>query len=287
MQTSRHPSRLCLLVATITVHVLMLRAAHADPLGLDSPETDPLKMPRLVISELVTDPQSDHSESSGGNGVAFDAIPGTGSITSSDEFIELRFLGDTQLDLRGFSILFIDTTPSEYIFGKTKSGVLRFSPGSSLGALSPGGFVLLGNPPGALNNTIKIVLRNPYGVLYDLWDLDGTTDGPLGEASGNATGGDDEAVVRLPNAEWYFHASITPLLETPVPSSAAPAVPEPSCVWLFALSCLGVCAANRRRARCAKRRTPSRWPDSDSPRPASPEAAPESRDRCCVAGRST
>ncbi len=40
---------------------------------------------------LVTDPQADHSENSGGNGAPFDLEPGDGTVSSVDEFVELYF----------------------------------------------------------------------------------------------------------------------------------------------------------------------------------------------------
>ena len=87
MNTFRHPARSRFRTAAERIFtpaiVLILWAmgaatAHADRLG---------------ITEVVTDPQADHSESAGGNGVAFDHLPGNGSITSSDEFIELYWEG--------------------------------------------------------------------------------------------------------------------------------------------------------------------------------------------------
>ena len=234
----------------------------------------------LRITELVTDPQSDHNESSGGNGTPFDSTPGTGSITSSDEFIELRNFSNSLLDLTGYGLDFNDSTVSVYTFGVSTVGTLRFSPGSSLTALEPGAFVLLGNPPGALNNTIGVLLKDANGTALDQWDL-------VGGVTGNATGLADEAVIRAPNGESYQHTAITPLAESPLsdwgPSPSDPSAPEsdptptpePGTIWLLALTGAGVVAAKRRRARRAAPHTPSRTHGRCGCLPAGRAASPE------------
>ena len=69
MPSIHHPLPLAtLLLACVAT------TARADSIFHDPEETDPLKLPQLIISELVTDPQADHGESSGGNGVAFDSM---------------------------------------------------------------------------------------------------------------------------------------------------------------------------------------------------------------------
>jgi hypothetical protein len=44
---------------------------------------------KVLITEVVPDPQQDHSESSAGDGILFNETPGTGSVSSSDEYIEI------------------------------------------------------------------------------------------------------------------------------------------------------------------------------------------------------
>jgi len=231
----------------------------------------------LRITEIVTDPQGDHNESSGGNGTPFDSTPGTGSITSSDEFIELRNFGGELLDLSGHVLQFSDSTPSFYTFGTSTGGTLRFSTGSTLNALQPGAFVLLGNPPGALNNKIGVLLLDANGDALDQWDL-------VGDVTGNATGTDDEAVLKAPYGEMYAHATITPLAEGPFPDLMADVqsgegptpTPEPGTLWLLALTGAAAAAARRRKARCASPRTPSGSTGRHAPHPAAPATHPES-----------
>ena len=154
-----------------TALILLAASAHAGP---------------ILITEVVTDPQGDHSENSGGNGVAYDAVPGNGTISSVDEYVELYNAGGTVFDLRDYVLRFWDTTPSEYFFRDTPGGVLRFSGLSSVDAFMPGDFVLLGNPPGALNNSLRVDLETVHGMLFDSVRI----------PDGNATGASDEAVAR-------------------------------------------------------------------------------------------
>jgi len=242
----------------------------------------------LRITEIVTDPQADHGESAGGNGTPFDLVPGTGAITASDEFIELRNCGAGILNLTGHTLDFFDSTPSRYTFGVSTVGTLRFSPGSSLASVLPGAFVLLGNPPGAMNNTIGIMLRDALGSVLDQWDVSG-------DITGNATGADDEALIRSPDGEFYAHAGITPLADTPFtcpdllcslgsdgPDSSPTPTPEPGTLWLVALSAVAALAARRRRVRCATPRTPCRSPSRCANRPATSAGHPECLDSRCA-----
>ena len=211
--------------------------------------TAPACADALLLTEVVTDPQGDHSESSGGNGVPFDDSPGDGTVSSTDEFIELFNAGTSAVDLSGYRLDFDDSSPTSYVFGTTSSGVLRFSDGSSVDGLLAGGFVVLGNPPGALNNAIDVILRAPAGDIVDL----------LAVADGNATGASDEAVARPwtaggPTDFALVRDRITPLAPTPGVASETP-VPEPASILLLGLSALAVARSRRGRALRGRRRT--------------------------------
>jgi hypothetical protein len=225
--------------------------------------TQPAQAESIRFTEVVTDPQADHNESSGGNGVLWDDTPGSGSITASDEYVEIVNDSLWAVDLTGYSIEFEDTSPSTYIFGTTTSGTLRFSSGSSLTSLAAGGFALLGNAPGSMNNVISLDLLTPDGDLEDQWEiLDGNASGPL-----------DEAVARPLLGCGELRAAITPLMDTTNPNSDASKsdgsdgttpVPEPSTWFLVGLSAAGWFLAKRRKARSGTRQT-----RSESPRPLS------------------
>jgi len=212
----------------------------------------------LRITEVVTDPQADHNESAGGNGVLWDTTPGTGSITTSDEYIEIVNLNAWSVDLTGYSITFDDTSPSTYVFGTTTTGTLRFSTGSSLSAFIAGGFVLLGNAPGAMNNIVTLELLAPDGALEDRWEI----------LDGNATGLLNEAVARPLLGTGSLRAAITPLMDTPAlnaNSEAGTPVPESATGWLVGLTAAVWFLAKRRKALFGKNRTQrvSRLPESD------------------------
>jgi hypothetical protein len=225
----------------------------------------------IRITEVVTDPQSDHNESAGGNGVAFDDVPGSGSITSSDEWVELANVGSETFDLTGFSLSFLDSTPSTYVFGTTTTGTLLFSGTASLTSFAPGDFLLLGNPPGALNNKIDLEFRDPYGTLIDDWSI----------ADANASGRSDESLSRPISSDVVVQGAITPLIDSPAPTGPVgdtQPVPEPSTLALLGLSVAGWIGARRRRARRASCRTRFGTPQPANDLVSVHRADPECRD---------
>jgi hypothetical protein len=245
--------------------LLLLVLAAAPPAAADS----------VRITEVVTDPQADHSENAGGNGTPYDLLPGTGTISSVDEFVELFNAGSTALDLTGYTLAFLDTTPSSYTFGTTSgTATLLFTGGSSLEQLLPGGFVLLGNPPGALNNSLDIELRDPEGALRDL----------LAVADGNATSGLDEAVARL----WTGHGFLDETERAPIsPLDPGAPVPEPGgLVWLGLSVLAGASRATGGRARRATSRTPCGAPQAPTAPPGARRTRAETRGNPATRGGS-
>jgi len=165
----------------------------------------------VLINEVVTDPQRDWSDNSGGDGLAFNAIPGNGSITDTDEWLELFNAGSASINLlegSGWTLAFIDTSFTVLNFNAPSTTVFVFSKGGTLTNFQPGEYLVLGNPPDALNNDVHITLRNATGALVDDVEIgndpeaDGGADGaPDGGASnGNAESLADEAIARRPNA---------------------------------------------------------------------------------------
>jgi len=208
----------------------------------------------LLVTEAVTDPESDHSESAGGNGAPYDAVPGTGTVSSVDEFVEIYNGGRTAVDLTGYVLEFLDTSPETYVFGASTGGVLLLSAGAALDLFPPGAYLLLGNPPGALNNAIDIVLRDPAGGLVDV----------LSVADGAATSPLDESVARV----WDGASFGAETRRAPVsPLGPGARIPEPAALLLLGLSaCLGALATARRGRRGPRRRRRGTRPPPPSPR---------------------
>ncbi len=224
----------------------------ATTLGLPAA---PVLADRILITEVVTDPQGDHSESSGGNGVPFDGIPGNGTVSDTDEFVELFNAARRVVDLTGWVLEFQDTSPSRFVFG-VDSGILRFSGGSTLTAFLPGTYLVLGNPPGALNNRVDVLLRDNFGE---------TENGFLIQ-NGAATSALDEAVARQVAESGQLitvRAPISPLGGL----LATQPVPEPGSILLVGISGLAAALATARRARRARLRRRHAAPPPPFPQP--------------------
>jgi len=194
----------------------------------------------IHFSEAVLDPQADHSESAGGNGVLYDLVPGSGTVSTVDEWIEIYNASAAAVDLAGWRVEFADTSPAAFVFG-VDPAVLRFSEGSGLTSLAPGGFALVGNPPGSMNNAIDLLLYDASGSLMDQWSIVGA----------GSRGAADESWHRVLRADGSFYAArgaITPL--APAPSGEPAPVPEPSSLLL---ATAGLAAAARARLRTARR----------------------------------
>ena len=198
---------------------------------------------QLLITEVVTDPQQDWS--SGGYVSA-----GTDSVSSLDEYIELYNAGTGAVDLTGYALHMDDTTPMVLAF--PGAATFAFSSGSSLTSFLPGGFLVIGNPPGEINNSIEIRLHDPGGALLDSVTLG--SGGPLtipGQyaPSGNASGTLDEAVTRLWTGGAFQDTSVdfadfARTAASPLLPEAVAAIPEPQtyALLLAGLALLGFAA---------------------------------------------
>ncbi|MCH8128167.1 lamin tail domain-containing protein, partial [candidate division KSB1 bacterium] len=164
----------------------------------------------VLINEVVTDPQQDWTDNSGGNGVQFDSKPGNGTISNTDEWLEIYNAGVSAIDLTegtGWTLDFIDGSDATLDFQNPGSTVFVFSDGGSLTNFQPGEFLVIGNPPGSMNNDIFLELKNASGTIVDDVELgddkesDGDGDGAADGSSngGNASSIVDEAIARVPN----------------------------------------------------------------------------------------
>ena len=145
----------------------------------------------LRIDEIVTDPKSDWSDNSG---TPFDSTPGNGVIDTGDEYIEIRNTNNFPVSVRDMVLRMSDSTPEDYVIGSGGGTVEAYTNGSDVDMLQPGHIVVIGNPPGDMDNDIVIqVLLN-----YVLPTVLGETElGGSGAPSGNSTGPNDEAILRV------------------------------------------------------------------------------------------
>ncbi|MEM7447141.1 MAG: Ig-like domain-containing protein [Myxococcota bacterium] len=159
----------------------------------------------VVISEVVLTPRNDWNRSDG-VGAPFQARGG-GSITSADQFVELRNLEDEPVDLQGWTLLILDSSPSTTTLGD-EGPTLVTSAGSNLNALQPGAFLVLGDPDGFASSDAWIILRDERGRWVDDVEIggliesrdfegDGLFDGaPSAERNGFGLGTQDESIAR-------------------------------------------------------------------------------------------
>ncbi|RME56318.1 MAG: lamin tail domain-containing protein, partial [Deltaproteobacteria bacterium] len=159
----------------------------------------------VVINEVVTDPQADWSDSIGGRGEPFDARPGTGVPQQDDQWIELFNVSDREIDLTGWTLLIHDSLPSKELLSDLNDH-LYFTEGSSARKLLPGGYLVIGNPDGVMEDAVFLELRDAAGQVIDTVEIgadfegDGLEDGaPDGENNGNASNPVNEAIARFPN----------------------------------------------------------------------------------------
>ncbi len=169
-----------------------------------TPTPAPAQERAVLINEIVTDPQRDWNDSDGGNNIPFDAVPGTGAVTSTDEWIELLNTAGHSIDLTGWTLIMTDRTPATQVLGQG-SAILRFSAGGSLTNFQAGERLVIGNPTGALNNDTYIELRDAGGHVIDDVEIgddfesDGIDGAPGAGQDGNALTIYDEAVARVPD----------------------------------------------------------------------------------------
>jgi hypothetical protein len=207
--------------------------------GSVPPDAAPVPTTAVVINEVVLSPQQDWGGTSGGN-IPFDSTPATGSVSSSDQYIEIMNAGTTPVSLIGWRIEVTDSSAGPEatpLSPNMEAGiVLAFSPGSTQAALAPGGFAVLGNPNGTLGLDALIELKDNNNRLIDDVEIgddeegDGDGDGaPAAGQNGFARGSFEESVSRpegLPDS-GDDRADFEKLFATPLaPNRPPPQLPE-------------------------------------------------------------
>lgn len=199
---------------------------YASDAGLD-PDV------KLVINEIVSYPLQDWSHSDTGTN-RFRGPPGNGKVDGGDQYVELYNAGTRTLDLTGFTLQIIDSSPE--VTTLRQNVETAFSPGSSVLALAPGAYVVVGNPEGFASTDAYYVLRTRCGAVLDDVEIggatetrdfeqDGINDGaPSADRNGRAHGAFDEAVARFANGTDTDDdiADFIPMFPTPLAANVNP-----------------------------------------------------------------
>jgi hypothetical protein len=180
-----HQGRLGTTTLTNTVQIAGLGSATGAGAVV---VTDSSPLPGgIVITEMVLDPKQDWNDTSGGNGVPFDATPGTGAVDVNDIWIEIS---TPTTGTENWTIRLTD------VAGGTSSKVLGpvSIAGPPVRVLSGFGSVVM--------PIVKVELVDQSGVVRQTLDI-AAMQGVLGPATGAA----DESLT------WSIYGSPTPLLQ--------------------------------------------------------------------------
>ncbi|MDJ0864537.1 MAG: hypothetical protein QNK03_00415 [Myxococcota bacterium] len=129
--------------------------------GAGTPGLAPSLGAALRINEIVTDPQRDWNDSVGPAGLPFDALPGTGAVDAGDEYIEIENVGPVTVRVRDFVLRMTDGTPVSYRIGSGAAGVVERASQGDIDALPPGAVLVIGNPPGELDDSVLVEIVDP------------------------------------------------------------------------------------------------------------------------------
>ncbi|MBF0106165.1 MAG: lamin tail domain-containing protein [Deltaproteobacteria bacterium] len=146
---------------------------------------------RILITEIVTDPQQDHGESTPENGIPFDPFAGTGIIGTTDEYIEIFNGTEAAVDLSGWRVEMKDGTDETQALNDS-AWSMYFSNDGKLDSFESGEFLVLGNPAGSINNSLLLELYDEQDQLVDSVDVQ----------DANAEDLTDEAFYRGADGEW-------------------------------------------------------------------------------------
>lgn len=159
--------------------------ADASPDAI-APDAEP-RLARVVINEVVLYPKHDWSDDSG---VRFDAEPGTGLISTTDQYVELRNADDIAIDLTGWTLAMVDADAATTPLASAQT-LIVFEAGSTIDSFQPGALALIGDPAGRASTDCFLVLRDQYGRIVDDVEIGGLTDARDFEGDGAGDGAPD------------------------------------------------------------------------------------------------
>jgi hypothetical protein len=160
----------------------------------------------VVINELVLHPQQNWNDQETGDRIPFNAIPGTGTVTGADRWIELFNASDQILDLTGWVLNMTDSGAEPYVIGSGKAAELINPPTAGISNFLPAAYLVIGNPPGLCDSVNTISLHDAFGALVDRVETGKIHAGAVASDTGTAdfikalTGCPaNEALARVPN----------------------------------------------------------------------------------------
>jgi hypothetical protein len=193
-------------------------------------EAAPVEPSAIRVNEVCASPRQDWNDSSGGNGTKFDGIPGTGLVTSDDEWIELVNRAPGTTNIGSFSIV-VYAGPTllqdSRLVTRLTAANTRIVGTGTLTASQTGDRIILGNPTGSIPASCFIELRDGSGTLIDHVEIgglfsssdrggDGINNGAPGAGQdGSSTSVADETVGRGPDGadtgndvnDWEYQAA--------------------------------------------------------------------------------
>lgn len=167
-------------------------ATRAATPGASNGDITPAAAGDALLNELVIDPQADYS--------------GDGALTSSDQWVELVNTSGAVIDLTGWTLWMVDTTPAVALLSEAD---VTFSAGGNVQAWQPGEYLVVLNPLGQMNRDVFVQLRDATDTVVDtveigLNDLAGDGDdlaAPGDGANASAVSVGASAIARMPDGQ--------------------------------------------------------------------------------------
>lgn len=173
------------------------------------------KKGNVVINELVLHPHQNWNDQETGDGIPFNAIPGTGMVTTTDRWIELFNASDQVLDLTGWFLNMKESGSEPYIIGSGKATEIINPSPATLSNFLPEAYLVIGNPPFISDSTDAISLHDASGALVDRiemgtirWSAALSDTGTAGVFSALTGSSANEAMARVPNGACSGDASV-------------------------------------------------------------------------------
>lgn len=131
----------------------------------EEPETKP-SYSKIGFTEVVNNPLQDWNDTLAGDGVLYNSVPGTGTVSVTDEWIEIYNGTDKAKDITEWSFEMSDGSDLTETFAETEA-TLVFSNGGSVQNFQPDEFLIIGNPGGDMKNDIDLYL---YSETLEMMD---------------------------------------------------------------------------------------------------------------------